>query len=431
MPFAESTRSAASPLGALRVLITCRDLVIRGGAQLYTRDLAEALRDQGHTPVVFSPRLGAVAADLRSRGIAVIDDLDRLGAAPDVIHAQHHLEAMAAMLRFPAVAAIYVCHGWLPWQEAPPKFPSLVRYVAVDALRRDRLVLEHGIPEARVEIVPNFVDLDRFRPRPPLPAKPRRALLLSNQASAETFAPVVESACRSRGIALSVAGFACGQATERPEELLPDFDLVFARGRSALEALAVGCAVVLCDVEGCGPLVDGESYDRLRALNFGLGALRPPVAAELLGRQIDRYDPAEAARVRDRARAEAGRTEAVARLVGIYREAISASASSAGRPGREAENLLAASRYLSWLGPEVDLQRDLAETLAAFEDAQARAFEVEAKLWETQGRLEETAAALAILERSPAGRMRNALLGLPPVVALYRALKARRARPQE
>ncbi len=425
MPSSESTRLPS----ALRVLITCRDLVIRGGAQLYTRDLAEELRAQGHTPVVFSPRLGPVATELRARGIAVIDDLGRLGALPDVIHAQHHLEAMAALLRFPAVPAIYVCHGWLPWQEAPPKFPSLVRYVAVDALRRDRLVLEHGIPEAQVEIVRNFVDLDRFRPRPPLPAKPRRALLLSNQASAETFAPVVESACAARGIAISVAGFASGQATERPEELLAEFDLVFARGRSALEALAVGCGVVLCDIEGCGPWVNAENYDRLRDLNFGLGALRPPVAAELLGRQIDRYDPAEAARVRDRVRAEGGRTEAVARLVGIYRETLESWA--ARRLVPEGESLLAASRYLTWLGPEVDLQRDIAETLAAFEDAQARAFEVEAMLWETQGRLEKTAAALAIFEGSPAGRLRNALLGLPPVVALYRVLKARRARPQE
>ncbi len=420
-PHPDPTRRPAP----LRVLITCRDLVIRGGAQLYTRDLAEALREQGHTPVVFSPRLGPLATELRAGGIPVIDDLDRLGATPDVIHGQHHLEAMAAMLRFPTVPAIYACHGWLPWQEAPPKFPSLTRYVAVDELRRDRLVLEHGIVEECVEIVPNFVDLDRFRPRPPLPPKPLRALLLSNQASAQTFGPIVERACAARGIELSIVGFAAGNSTERPEQLLPDFDLVFARGRSALEALAVGCAVILCDIEGCGPLVDRARFDRLRALNFGLGALRPPVVAELLGAEIDRYDRSEAGEVRDRVRAEAGRTEAVARLIEIYRRV--ASEPLAVEPTGGA-GLLAASRYLSWLGPEVDLARDLAETLAAFEDAQARAFEVETKLWETQARLEKTAAALAVLERSPAGRFRNALLGLPPLVAIYRTLKARRAR---
>ena len=123
---------------------------------------------------------------------AHIEDLGQLGSPPSVIHGQHHLEAMEAMLRFPSVPALYVCHGWLPWVEAPPRFPSLLRYLAVDTLRRDRLVLEHGIPESRVTVLHNFVDLDRFRPREPLPPRPRRALLLSNQASVHTFVPAVE-----------------------------------------------------------------------------------------------------------------------------------------------------------------------------------------------------------------------------------------------
>src|SRR6185369_5533645 len=82
----------------LRVLLTCHDLAIRAGTQLYT---------------------GEVAAEIRARGVAVVDDLDRLGEPPSIIHGQHHLEAMAAMLRFPTVPALFVCHGWLPWQEAP------------------------------------------------------------------------------------------------------------------------------------------------------------------------------------------------------------------------------------------------------------------------------------------------------------------------
>ena len=54
------------------------------------------------------------------------------------------------------------------------------------------------------------------------------------------------------------------------------------------------------------PLVDPESFDSLRDLNFGIGALRPPVSAERLRAEIRRYDPEQAARVRDRVRHEAG-----------------------------------------------------------------------------------------------------------------------------
>ncbi|HKI01078.1 MAG TPA: glycosyltransferase family 4 protein [Thermoanaerobaculia bacterium] len=384
------------PDSSLRILITCRELAVRAGTQLYTRDVAEELRRLGHSPVVFSPRLGEVAAEIRSRGIAVIDSLDRLGEPPDVIHGQHHLEAMQAMLRFPTVPALYVCHGWLPWQEAPPRFPSLARYVAVDALRRDRLVLEHGIPESHVTVLHNFVDLDRFRPRPPLPPRPRRALLLSNQASARTFVPEIERACAASGLELTVAGFAAGRSI-RPEEILASHDLVFARGRAALEAMAVGAAVVLCDLEGSGPLVDSSNFDTLRNLNFGMGALRPPVEEERLRAAIGRYDPEDAARVRDRVRREAGREEAVEVLVGLYRELLA-------MPRADAQDCLrAASLYLSWLGPHTETAEDeLARTAAELAAAQA---------------------TLQALERSPFLRLRASLLGLTPLVALYRAVK--------
>ena len=415
---------------SLRILITCQELALRGGSQLYTRDLAEALRDLGHTPVVFSPRLGEVAEELRSRGVAIVDRLDRVGAAPDVIHGQHHLEAMAAMLRFPAVPALYVCHGWLPWQEAPPRFPSLLWYVAVDALRRDRLVLENGIPESRVEVIPNFVDLDRFRPRPPLPPRPRRALLLSNQAAPHTFVPMVERACAAAGVELEVAGQASGRPVARPEEILPEFDLVFARGRSALEAMAVGAAVVLCDVEGCGPLVDSESFPRLRDLNFGMGVLRPPVTEERLRAEIERYDPAEAERVRDRVRREAGRAAAVARLVRLYEE-LAALAPSLSGEGHERECLKAASDYVAWLGPygaEAAARVAVAEGRVAVAEGRTLAAESRTAAAEdgaaALGR--ELAAAresLGSLERSPFGRLRSRLLRVRPLVGMYRALR--------
>jgi glycosyltransferase involved in cell wall biosynthesis len=328
------------------------------------------------------------------------------------------------------VPALYVCHGWLPWQEAPPRFPSLRRYVAVDALRRDRLVLENGIPESQVEVIPNFVDLDRFRPRPPLSARPRRALLLSNQATPGSFVPIVERACAAAGVDLEVAGYAAGRSVARPEELLPQFDLVFARGRSALEAMAVGTAVVLCDIEGCGPMVDEESFPRLRDLNFGVGALRPPISEERLRGAIARYDPAAAGRVCDRVRREAGRTEAVAGLVRLYEE-LAALAPALSGEGHERECLRASADYIAWLGPYG------AEAAGRVAQAEGRGAVAEGRTLAAESRLaaaEERAAALGRelaaareslghLERSPFGRLRARLLEVRPLVGLYRALR--------
>src|SRR5688572_33315928 len=119
----------------------------------------------GHKPVVYSPRLGGVAEEIRTLTIPVVNTLDALVEPPDMIHGQHHLETMAALWRFPDTPALYVSHGFLPWQEAPPIFPRILQYVVVGVFGRERLVRDFGIDPDRVPIVPNFVDLDRFRPR--------------------------------------------------------------------------------------------------------------------------------------------------------------------------------------------------------------------------------------------------------------------------
>ncbi len=316
----------------MRILLTNGSLDHRAGSELYLYELATRLLARGYRPIAFSPRLGQVAAALRQATVPVVDDLAAIGEPPDLIHGQHHLAAMMALLHFPSVPALFVCHGWLPWEESPPRFPRIHRYVAVDFTTRERLVSEAGIPPERVEVVLNFVDLERFQPRPPLPTKPRRALVLSNQASERTFLPAVREACARFGIALDVAGVASGTSLERPEERLPAYDLVFANGRSALEGMAVGAAVVLCDQAGSGPLVTGADFERLRRLNFGIRALQRPVTPDVLAEQIGRYDPADAAEVSRRLRATAGIEAAVDRMLALYQDVLAEHREKETRP---------------------------------------------------------------------------------------------------
>ena len=115
---------------SLRVLITNHALAERAGTELYVRDLAEGLIRRGHTPIAYSTQLGEVAAKLRKATVPVVDNLASLSVAPDLIHGQHHIETMTALLHFAGVPAIYFCHGWLPWEEAPPRFPRIRRFVA-------------------------------------------------------------------------------------------------------------------------------------------------------------------------------------------------------------------------------------------------------------------------------------------------------------
>ena len=271
---------------------------------------------------MYSPNLGEIASDIRNRGIEVANDLTRLSGVPDVIHAHHHPQTVEALLRFREAPAVFVCHAAVVALEEPFFFPRILRYVAIDDRCRARVAAVSQIPGARIEVILNSVDLERFSPRTQLPPRPRRALVFSNYAHETTQLPAIQEACRQTGLALDVIGLGAETAVKDPESVLPLYDLVFAKARCALEALAVGNAVVLCDSSGVGPMVTCASFDELRRMNFGGGVLTRPLRAAHLIEQIQRYDPADAAEVCRRTRKEAGLVEATQKWIALYRSVI-------------------------------------------------------------------------------------------------------------
>lgn len=334
-------------MGGLRVLITSITLAERTGPVMYVRDLAMGLLDRGHTPIVYSTELGQVAQEIRAATIPVIDDLDVLTTPPDIIHGNQHPETMTALLRFPVVPAVHTCHGWGVWEDAPAVFPRILRYIAVDFACYDRLVFGHGIPEERVRVLFNSVDLKRFKSRGPLPVHPKRALVFSNYANEQTHLAAVRTACARAGVTLDVVGEAAGNPCVRPDAVLGEYDLVFAKARCALEAMTVGAAVVLCDTLGAGPMVTTSELDRLRRLNFGRRALCEPVSPDVLAREIARYDPIDAAEVSRRLRATAGLENAVDELLALYQEVLEERMSPGG--ANDAREYRATATYLRWL----------------------------------------------------------------------------------
>jgi hypothetical protein len=338
------------------VLLTNSVIANRTGTELYVRDVASALQRRGHRPMVYSPRLGPLAAEIRRHTIPVVDDLGRVAEPPHIIHGHHGVETLTALLAFPGVPAVTVCHSWIGWADEPVRFPRIRRYLAVDDTCRDRLVLEHGIAADRVDVVLNAVDLGRFRPRPPLPARPGRALIFSNSSGdGAPHVSAIRAACARAGIAVDIAGFRSGRTLDRPEEALGSYDLVFAKARAAMEAAAVGSAVILCDVAGAGPMVTTGNFETLRRLNFGMRALRETATAENLSGEIARYDPADAAAVSGRVRALAGHDAQVDQLLAVYADVLAEPADPEATP--EAE-LRAAAVYLRRLSPMLH-ERDL------------------------------------------------------------------------
>jgi hypothetical protein len=397
-------------MARLTVLLTNHTLANRGGSELYARDVATALLARGHRPIVYSPRLGAVAEDLRLATVPVTDDLRTVAEPPDVIHGHHHLETMTALLRFPGVPAVFVSHGWLPFEEAPPRFPRILRYVAVDDVCRDRLVCQHGLPAEDVEVLLNFVDTDRFAPRGPLPARPGSALLFSHEDGPHV--PVVRDACARAGIPLDVVGRDFGNASEFPESILGRYDLVFAKARSALEAMAVGAAVVPVARYGVGPMVTSAGFDELRRLNFGIRVLRLPLTADTVAAQIARYDAEDAGAVSRQVRACARREDAVDRLLEIYAGVLECWRSR--KPPSAEDEARAASSYLHSLSPALKwAAEDRRTLLRRLEDAEAAPSRLREELAATGTRLAQSLDTIQHMERSLFWRAR----------ALYRSVR--------
>jgi hypothetical protein len=305
----------------LRVLIANIGLWPPSGTVLYTRDVALELQRQGHHPVVFSSTEGDVAQGLRDAGIEVTSRLSRIREPPDIIHGHQHAPTLVAVQHWPNVPAIHICHDHTSQNDRTPIHANIRRHFGVSRVCVQRL-LNDGVPPDRTGLMLNFVDLERFLPRAPLPRTPSRALVFSNYAHEGSHLPAVSEACRTAGLELDVAGAGVGRIVTDPELLLPRYDIVFAKAKAAMEAMAVGTAVILCDYSGVGPMVTSADFDRLRPLNFGFEALQDPLEPEPLLREIARYEPRDAARVRDLVRSQAGLVEAVRNLTVVYEEVL-------------------------------------------------------------------------------------------------------------
>jgi hypothetical protein len=251
------------------------------------------------------------------------------------------------LLRFPRVPAVYFCHGWIGWSSAALPFPRIRRFVAVDDACRDRLLYEHGVPTDRLHVLLNFVDLEKFHPRPPLPARPAKALAFGNDIQPCDL-EAVAAACAQQGLHLDAYGRGLSRETPAPQRLLPRYDLVFAKARCALEAMAVGSAVILFGANGLGPLVTSGEFARLRRLNFGIRSQDRPIQVAGVVEQIARYSAEDAQAVSARVRAEADKDCVVHEIVKVYHRALEDQARADDDPAQEGSH---AAAYLRQAAP--------------------------------------------------------------------------------
>ncbi|MFZ2029122.1 MAG: glycosyltransferase [Vitreimonas sp.] len=308
----------------MRVLITNLYLSNFSGSENVVELLADGLRRAGHEPVVLAPNLGPQATRMQASGHIVVDRVAAVPARPDVLHLQHTPVALAVLAAFPDTPAVFSCHSALFEVEAPRPHPQIREWIAVDDLCRQRC-LSRGAPNDRLTTILNAVDLERFALRSALPSRPRRALLMAKNFGHHD---VVRTACSEAGIDLDELGRASDRFSDRIELELPKYDLVFGTARMALEAAAVGCAVLVGDARGFAGLLTSDVLESWRSLNFGAGLLSRPMTLENVREAIARYDVGDANRVTSYLRSHASLDQCVANHLAVYQKAIAGPSSA-------------------------------------------------------------------------------------------------------
>ncbi len=213
------------------------------------------------------------------------------------------------------------------------------------------LATHYSLAKNRISIIPNFVDTQRFsRARKPISKPLRRAVLFGQNGFSPDEQTSLEHACHAHGISLDKIGGAYGNPNPNPELDLPDYDIAFAIGRCAIEAMASGCATIPIVPALAGELVTTTNFEDWANCNFSprYFTTSEQVSADWLARQLDAYHPEDIGRVTADVRARFSIDRAIDDLQSLYRFAMNAPVRRAGKRS--------VARYLEMLAREADEQ---------------------------------------------------------------------------
>jgi hypothetical protein len=269
----------------MRFVLGNRHMIAAGGTEVHLLVLGEHLQRLGHEVVVYASELGPFADHARRRGLAVSDRVRELPEACDVVFSQDGIVVHDLAERFPGAFHAYRICGDAHDFQLPPQVAGVVDLVVVLSDRYERIAQAMAVraPVLRLRVP---IDIDRLVPLGPLHERPRRAVLLGNYLERDA---AVVGAWSAAGVEVERVGGSV-QAYD-VAAAVADADVVVAKSRAALDAMACGRAVYVFDVFGGDGWVTPERYPVLEADNFAGQATGRVLDAEALARDLEDYRP--------------------------------------------------------------------------------------------------------------------------------------------
>jgi glycosyltransferase involved in cell wall biosynthesis len=354
----------------MRLLLATQSLAGMGGSETYVVTVADHLQRLGHDVWLHALDHGRAADHARSLGLRVVPHDDALPPDPDALVVQDGVVAPLLAVRYPLVPQVFVAHSDIFDLQLPPNLPGLCAAAVTLYDRVDRRVRALAVAP-RVLRLSQPIDVERFKPRAPLPARPRVALTFGNYVHGERLG-LLRRACERAGIELRHVGSQGPRVTTDPAGTLNDAHIVFGKARAVLEAMACGRAVYVFDHNGAEGWVTAANRARLAADNFGGQSEPIEVDETRLAEDLARYDPAAGLANRDWVVAHHAATKHAAALVQLLEE-------------------VAASPREAPLDAPL---RELSRLVRIHHRADAQAFQLHAELERRDARIQELQAEL-------------------------------------
>jgi hypothetical protein len=201
----------------------------------------------------------------------------------DVIFTQDTLVAYEVAQQYPEALSIFrVCNDINDFA-LPPQLCNVVDLIVVLSDRYERIVRACGVtaPVLRLRVP---IDIDRLVPLGAIRERPRRTVMLGNYG--ERYEQVSEVWGRDGVEVRRVGG---DVQTYEVATAVADADIVVAKGRAALDAMACGRAVYVYDIFGGDGWVTPECYAALEADNFAGQATDRIIDAATLSADLSAY----------------------------------------------------------------------------------------------------------------------------------------------
>jgi hypothetical protein len=211
--------------------------------------------------------------------------------------------------------------------------------------------VEKRIPETNISSVPNWVDLSRIPAPRPVAAKPNRILVFHSQLPHNRYGDAIRSAAVARGLEVVTSADWTDEQKKNPPQQLIGNDIVFASGRSAIEAAAAGCAVICVSPESSIGWAWPENFSAMRSKNFSPRQGDAKITTDQIAALLADYDSVKSNRLTEMVRQECTLEKATDQLLSIY-ERIITDWNNQTRPTAEQERLAMLS-YLRGLSTAV------------------------------------------------------------------------------